>query len=233
MTMKIVMCSLMLSTAAPGFAEAATQQYSVTNFDTVRMQAPFHVTIVTGQGNSARGEGERDALDRVSLSVSGGVLTIRASRSRVGQENGNPGKVSLIITTATVRRVLMGGNGVLSINGMKGTRGDINMAGNGDLEINGVALDQLVINSAGSGRIRLSGSAGDARVQVIGAGNVEAPQLVAKTLTIDSQGPGSIVLTATGTADVIVKGSGDVTVRGRPACKTSQAGSGQLICGSE
>ncbi|MCF8708032.1 head GIN domain-containing protein [Rhizorhapis sp. SPR117] len=233
MTMKILICSLMLSMAISVHAAAATQQYSVTNFDTVRMQAPFHVTIVTGQGNSARAEGERDALDRVSLNVSGGVLTIRAAPPRFGQENGNSGKVSVIITTATLRRVLMGGNGVLTINGMKGTRGDVNLAGNGDLEINGVALDQLVVNSAGSGRIRLAGKAGDARVQVIGAGSIEAPEFIAKTLTIDSQGPGSIVLAATGTADVTVKGSGDVTVRGRPACKTSQAGSGQLICGSD
>src|SRR3546814_3406344 len=51
-------------------ALAAEQQYSVTHFDTVRMQAPFRVIISTGKGNSGRGEGERDALDRVSLDVS-------------------------------------------------------------------------------------------------------------------------------------------------------------------
>src|SRR3546814_6663925 len=56
-----------------GPALAAEQQYSVTHFDTVRMQAPFRVIISTGRGNSGRGEGERDALDRVSLDVSGGV----------------------------------------------------------------------------------------------------------------------------------------------------------------
>ena len=226
-----IWAACLLFTATISSASAAEQQYSVTNFDTVRMQGPFRVTIITGKGNSARGVGDRDALDRVSLNVSGGVLTIRAGASRYGEADRNPGRVELFLTTGTVRRVMMGGNGALSIQGMKGVRGDINLAGNGDLEISGMALDQLIVNSAGSGRIRMAGNAGNARIQIIGAGSIEAPGLSAKTAAIDSQGPGSITLTATGTADVTVKGSGDVTVLGKPACKISQTGSGEVRCG--
>src|SRR3546814_3068265 len=90
---------------------------------------------------------------------------------------------------------------------MKGVRGELSLAGNGDLDVSGVALDHLIVNSAGGGRIRMAGQAGDARIQVIGAGSIEAPGLTAKTLNIISQGPGSITLTATGTAEVTVNGS--------------------------
>lgn len=221
---------LLLAAATPS-AWAAEQQYSVTNFDTVRMQGPFRVTIVTGKGNSARGVGDRDALDRVSLNVAGGVLTIRAAAPRYGEADRNLGRVELSITTATVRRVMMGGNGALNIQGMKGVRGDINLAGNGDLEVSGMSLDQLVVNSAGSGRIRMAGQAGVARIQVIGAGSIDAPGLVAKDIFIDSQGPGSILLTGTGGADIDVQGSGNVKVLGKVACTTKQAGSGLLECG--
>lgn len=228
---KMISAGCLLFSAIPASALAAEQPYSVTDFDTVRMQAPFRVTIVTGKGNSARGVGERNALDRVSLNVSGGVLTIRAAAPRGGGADRNPGRVELFITTGTVRRVMMGGNGALTIQGMKGVRGDVNLAGNGDLEISGMALNQLVVNSAGSGRIRMAGKAGNARIQVIGAGSIEAPGLSAKTAAIDSQGPGSIIMTATGTADVTVKGSGAVIVLGKPACKISQTGSGEVKCG--
>lgn len=221
----------LLPVALPAASFAAEQQYSVTNFDSVRMQGPFTVVIATGKGNSARGVGDRSALDRVSLDVSGAMLTIRAIPPRFGEQERNAGRATLYITTTTVRRVLMGGNGAMRIEGLKGVRGDLSLAGSGDLEVSGVAVDQLVVNSAGNGRIRLSGRTGSARIQVIGAGSVEAPGLVARTATIDSQGPGSVTLTSEGTADVSVKGAGGVTVLGTPACKISQTGSGEVVCG--
>src|SRR3546814_19227971 len=95
-------------------ALAAEQQYGVTHFDTVRMQVPYRVIISTGKGNSGRGDGERDALDRVSLDLSGGVLTVRAKPDRFGLEKQHPGRVSLYLTTAAVRRVLLGGVGAIS-----------------------------------------------------------------------------------------------------------------------
>src|SRR3546814_7606939 len=116
MGLRSIRCGVALLIVFAGVpALAAEQQYSVTHFDTVRMQVPFRVIISTGKGNSGRGEGERDALDRVSLDVSGGVLTIRAKPDRFGQEKRNPGRVTLYLTTAAVRRVVMGGNGALQI----------------------------------------------------------------------------------------------------------------------
>lgn len=230
---RIIALAALLLLAMPLPSTAAEQQYSVTSFESVRMQAPFRVTIVTGKGNSARGTGSRKALDRVSLNVSGGVLTIRAEAPRQQERDVNLGDVHLLITTDRVRRIVMSGSGSLKIEGMKGVRGDINLAGSGDLQVDGVAVDRLVVNGAGSGSVRLSGTAGEARVHVIGAGTIEASELVAQTLVLDSQGPGSVTMTAVGSADVELSGSGDVTVRGKAACKVSQAGSGSLKCGGE
>src|SRR3546814_1259315 len=75
MGLRSIRCGVALLIVFAGVpALAAEQPYSVTHFDTVRMQVPFRVIISTGKGNLGRGEGERDALDRVSLDVSGGVL---------------------------------------------------------------------------------------------------------------------------------------------------------------
>src|SRR3546814_5009367 len=79
MGLRSIRCGVALLFVFAGVpALAAEQQYSVTHFDTVRMQVPFRVIISTGKGNSGRGEGERDALDRVSLDVSGGGQIGRA-----------------------------------------------------------------------------------------------------------------------------------------------------------
>src|SRR3546814_19128282 len=83
----------------------------------------------------------------------------------------------------------MGGNGALQIDGMKGVRGELSLAGNGDLDVSGVALDHLIVNSAGGGRIRMAGQAGDARLQVICAGTIEARGLTPQPLNILYPGP--------------------------------------------
>src|SRR3546814_14373216 len=109
-------------------ALASEHECSVTLADTSRRQATCRVCNATGRGDSWRGEGELDSLDRVSLDVCGGVLTIRAKPDRFGQEKRNPGRVTLYLTTAAVRRVVMGGNGALQIDGMKGVSGELSLA---------------------------------------------------------------------------------------------------------
>src|SRR3546814_11075750 len=89
MGLRSIRCGVALLIVFAGVpALAAEQQYSVTHFDTVRMQVPFRVIISTGKGNSGRGEGERDALDRVSLDVSGGVQIGMAPCSERGGRDG-------------------------------------------------------------------------------------------------------------------------------------------------
>src|SRR3546814_14743847 len=122
--------------------------------------------------------------DLVSLDVSGGVLTIRAKPDRFGQEKRNPGRVTLYLTTAAVRRVVLGGNGALQIDGMKGVRGALSLAGNGDLDVSGVALDHLIVKSHGVGRIRMAGYTGEPRLLVIGSRGNQARGPTAKTVTI-------------------------------------------------
>ena len=52
-----------LAMAAP--AAAATRGYTITSFDSIRVDAPVTVTLVTGLGPSARAEGDQAMLDRL------------------------------------------------------------------------------------------------------------------------------------------------------------------------
>src|SRR3546814_17673097 len=110
MGLRSIRCGVALLIVFAGVtALAAEQQYSVTHFDTFRMQVPFRVIISTGKGNSGRGEGERDALERGSLSVSGGVLTCRAKPKRLGQEKRKQARVTVYHNHTPPRRHEMGG----------------------------------------------------------------------------------------------------------------------------
>jgi hypothetical protein len=222
---------LLAAVAAPGFALAATQPYTLSGFDTLKVNAPVRVIVTTGGGVSARGEGDRDALDRIDLSVSGAVLTVRLKPVQPGEKSG--GSVTLTLSTGQLNRVILSGGGSIIIDRMKGLRGDLALAGSGDIAVGAVALDQLGVMLSGSGKVTLAGTAGVLTASVSGPGAVAAEGLKAKQAKLASDGPGNIVVNALTSADVTARGSGDVTVLGKPACKVNRGGTGRLQCGGE
>ncbi|WP_336959375.1 GIN domain-containing protein [Sphingobium aquiterrae] len=214
-------------------AHAATQPYVVTTFDSIRVEAPVRVAIRTGAGTSARGEGDRQILDRLEVLVSGGLLLVRLRPPASLGEARPGGTATLTLSTGLIRRAQLLGGGALTIDAMKGQRGDIALAGSGDIAVGAVALDRLVVMVAGNGRMTLSGAAGVLEARSTGAGIVDAPGLKAKQATLVNQGPGSITLTVNGPADIATAGSGDVTVLGTPACKVTRGGTGRISCGGK
>src|SRR3990167_1263131 len=80
-------------------AQAAMRGYIVTSFDTIRLEAPIRVVLQTGSGTSATGEGDRAALDRVNLSVSGQVLTIRLTDAVGGWDKGLESVPTIFLST--------------------------------------------------------------------------------------------------------------------------------------
>ncbi|RVT42162.1 GIN domain-containing protein [Sphingobium algorifonticola] len=211
---------------------AATQTYTITRFDSVRLDAPIRVAITSGKGVTASGEGDREALDRIDMKVSGNSLVIRMKPRPSGQKGGG-GPVTLRLSTDDVRRATLTGGGSLSIDRMKGTRGDIMLGGGGDLTIGAVALDQFNILLSGSGRVTVAGKAGRTDVRVSGPGTLSAEALTARDARLTNEGTGSIAITASATADVRAYGSGDVIVSGKAACTVVHNGAGRVLCGGD
>lgn len=220
----------MLAASMP--AAAATQGYTITRFDSIRVDAPVRVFVATGKGVTAKGEGDRDALDRVDLQVSGNLLVIRMKPRGTDEKRGG-GPVTLRLSTDDLRRVTLTGGGSLTIDSMRGQRGDILLGGGGDITVGAVALDQIGVLLSGAGRIMLSGQAGRADMRVSGPGVLTADALVSRDARLVNEGTGSISTTASATADISAFGSGDVLVQGKAACKVKHSGAGRVLCGGE
>lgn len=220
-----------LTTMAAAPAMAATQAYVVTSFDAVRIDAPIRVELTTGRGVAASGEGPRATLDRIALSVSGRLLTIRMTPLRPGEKNAGP--ATLRLSTGELRRLVMVGGGAVSVDRMKGLSGDIAVGGNGDVTVAAIEVDRLTVSLAGGGRVTLSGKAGSADIRLSGPGELAASALAARTARVSNDGPGNIALSATTSADVRASGTGDVTVIGAAACTVANDGTGRVACGGE
>lgn len=214
-------------------ADAAMRGYIVTSFDTIRVEAPVRIVLTTGSGVSGTGEGEREALDRVTLSVSGGVLTVTmASPPESRFADGKPASVpTLYLATGQLRRAQVIGGAALAIRGLAGLEADLSMNGNGEILLDQADVERLSLYVSGGGRITVSGKARDVRASVNGPGALEAQALDARNATIANDGPGSIHMSVYGPATIVSTGSGDTVVGGKPVCSITRRGVGEVICG--
>jgi hypothetical protein len=216
---------------APGVALADTQNYTISSFDSVRVEAPVTLILTTGGGSSGRGEGPRATLERLRVEVSGRVLKISMVAATGGGRSAGP--ATLRFSTGDLRRVMLTGGGSVTINRMKGVSGDIVLGGNGDVTVQAVDVDRLTVMLAGGGRATLAGRAGVADLRVSGPGSIAADKLIARQSRLSSDGPGGIDVTTVVAADIRTSGTGDVTVLGKPACTVKNLGTGRVLCAGE
>jgi len=212
----------------PSPAHAANQSYTITSFESIRLDAPVRVEIVTGTGVSAKGEGDRVLLDRIDMQVSGRLLTIRLRPGGVIS-----GKATLRLSTGAIARATGNGGGVLAIARMKGQDGQLQVSGNGLLSVEDIQLDRLRLLMAGGGMMTLAGKAAQIDARLVGPGKIAADSLTGKNITLVNDGAGSAEMTALVSASVTATGTGDTIVRGKAACKIKQLGSGRLECGGK
>lgn len=222
---------------APGAARAAMRGYIVTDFNSIKVEAPVRIVLTTGGGASGMGEGDRDILDRVDLSVSGGLLTVRMADKAEGKLTKGGGKKSgqtapiLTLSTGTLRRAMVNGGGALLIRNLDGLEVDLSMNGAGEMLIEEAQVDRLNIYVSGGGRITVKGTAKVVRASANGPGTIEAAELVARQASIANDGVGSVRIAVDGPAKVISTGSGDTVIGGKAICEVTQRGVGQVSCG--
>lgn len=220
-----------LAFAAP--AAAAERTYPITDFDRIRIEGPFRVTLATGKSTAARATGDPRALDAVTVEVQGRTLRIRPNRSAWGGYPGaaGPGPVALTLTTRDLRGVQIDGSGSLTIDKVQGLAFDAALSGNGKLAIAAVRADTLRLGLTGGGTLALAGQAKSLKARISGAGSLDAASLTADDAEIAADTSGSIALAATRAVKLTASGAGDVTITGKAACTVERLGASIVRCG--
>jgi hypothetical protein len=217
-----------------GAAQAATRNYIVTDFDTVRVEAPIAVGVQMRRGVTARGEGDTDVLERIELNVSGRILTVRLKPSPFQGGKSDQGVTTrLFLTTPQLRRAQLSGSGTLAINGMDGQNAEIIATGSGAVTASGVNAANFSVALQGSASVTLAGKALKATFISAGNGAIDGSALTVSDLEVTAQGTGAIKALATRAAKVTALGPAAVSVDGHPACTVRHAGGGTVSCGGE
>lgn len=224
-----VLILVLLLFAAP--VAAAERNYTVTDFDRIRVEGPFRITMTTGGAVTARAEGDQRALDALVLRVDGRTLVIRMGSNNWG---GYPGEVpptpNIRLTAPSLRAAVITGGAVVEIAAMKAARVDLTLTGSGSITVPAIETDRLVATLLGSGRLVLGGRALTASVTSSGAGDVDAEALSVGDLTISSESAGESKFSAERSVRVVSTGAGAISVAGDAACTVQSTGAASIAC---
>lgn len=211
---------------------AAEKSIGLTSFETIVVSGDFVVEVVTASPLRAVVSGTANALDRVEVRSSGGVLTISDKRYGSNRERGAAiGPVKIRVNAARLRAATITGAGSLSIDRLTGAKVDLALRGPGALSVRDIAADRLSLVVVGSGQVTLAGTAKSGDANVTGAAVVDASALAVTDLTVNALGTGDQVFQASRTAQGQLRGIGRLQISGKAKCTVRNLGSGTLACG--
>lgn len=212
----------LLATPAVG----ATRTFGIENFDKIRVDGPFKVTLTTGVAPFARATGSAAALDKILVEVRGDTLVVHNNvDSWGGYPGADAGPIEVNVGTHDLSAAWLNGSGVLLINRVKGLSFDLSVQGSGAGEIGNVSIDQLNVSVVGTASARLAGEAAKMTAVVRGVSSLDAASLATKDATIGAEGSATVDAHVSNSASIDALGPATVRISGGPACTLKVAGS--------
>jgi hypothetical protein len=210
----------------------------------IDLTGPIDLTLRQGAVPSLTVRGEKRLLDNVETIQSGDSLDI-ATKGMVLHHR-NPLQVVLVLPS--LESISINGSGSSTVNGFIGDKADVQLHGSGKLkfngryrevvagihgsgevELNGGSSEKVAVDVVGTGQMTVVGSTDEFKAEQTGSGDLLARHLAAREVKIELMGSGTAVVQASEVVAVSLRGSGDVTVHGRPDQRSvSRTGSGDV-----
>lgn len=223
---RLPIIALLVAASLPAPAPASQRNYSVTNFDRIRIDGPYQVQLRTNVSPFARATGSAASLDGVSIAVEGRTLIVRADSGGWGGYAGEDrGPVTIELGTHDLGTAWINGSGALLIDQVRGLSFDLSIQGAGSARIDKAEVDQMKVGISGAGSARLGGTAKKLTAIIRGTSSFDGEGLAVKDAVIGAEGPAIIRATVTETAKIDAIGIGSVTLGGKPACTVNAKGS--------
>jgi hypothetical protein len=207
------------------------RDFQVGAFDRVELAGSHDVIVKVGGAPSVYAEGDTAILEKLEVSVEGGVLRIGQKRTKFFGWRKDRSPVVVHVTAASLRGAEVAGSGDMKIDRVQGDAFAASIAGSGELDVASLTAKTASFSIAGSGAVSAAGAAETADFDIAGSGDVRAGGLQVKRAKVSIAGSGNVEAKAMESADISIMGSGDVTMAGTAKCNVSKMGSGQARCG--
>jgi hypothetical protein len=210
-------------------AHAAERSYLVGSFEEVIVEGDLQVTLEMGKAPSAKASGDKKGLSALKIERQGRVVRIRMAGLQVGPKAAEPIKIAM--TGRDVRKLILRGNGRITVNDVNMTDVRVDLRGSGEINIANLKSERLVVLLVGSGKLNITkGTATDGQFTIDGASNIDAAGLKLKELKLTQNGPADTHFSVEEMAEITNSGTGTITVDGDASCFVRQAGGAAIKC---
>jgi hypothetical protein len=210
----------------------------------VELSGPINMTLRQGAMPSLQVRGEQRLLANVETSQDGSTLHIGTK----GMLFHHREPLQVILVLPAIEHLTIHGSGESTVNGFSGDKMDVQVHGSGnvifngrfrdiaaavhgsgDLELNGGNSDKVDVQLAGSGQMTVVGSCKEFKAAQNGSGDIDAQHMTAEKVSVEMRGTGTSSVSAKRSADVSLRGTGDVNVYGSPNERNvSKTGTGEV-----
>ncbi|WP_295992290.1 head GIN domain-containing protein [Rugamonas sp.] len=231
-------------TSAAGRAQGSDVRPVTQDVTSVELSGPINLTLRQGVTASLQVRGEERLLANVDTTQDG--ATLRIGTRGMLLHHRRPLQVELVLPA--LHRLEVRGSGDSSVNGFSGDKFDLQLHGSGNVKFNGhyrqmaAAVhgsgdlnlntgnsDSVDLEMVGSGQITSSGSCTTLNAELTGSGDLNAQHLASDQVSVSLNGSGDTNVFARKSADLTLRGSGDIRVYGSPDRRSvSRSGSGEV-----
>lgn len=211
---------------------------------TVDLNGPIDLTLTQGQVASLKVRGEQRSLQNIETIQDGRDLHIGTKGMLLNPRH----RLQVELVLPMLEELTVRSSGDTKVSGFNGNKmdlrlngsGNVNFAGryrtlsagvhgSGNLNLNAGSGESVELELVGSGNINASGSCKTLDAQLTGSGDLDARHLAADKVTVNLKGSGTSHVFAKQSADLTLRGSGDIRVLGNPDHRNvDRSGSGNV-----
>jgi len=220
--------------AAAGAAcaqEHSLQPVPLDAFHAVEVAGMAHVVLAQGDRETMAVDAPRGTRARIQVENDKGVLTLSVreepSGLRIfGHGDGQAPKITLTFRTLDAIRV----GGMAKVEAARIAVPSLEIEATGTTRLTIGTLETATLHVQGSGALKaeIAGRATEQHVEISGAGDYRAGDLVSDAASVQVSGAGRVLVRVAKTLDVQVSGAGIVDYIGNPAVTQEISGAGRV-----
>jgi hypothetical protein len=211
---------------------------------TVVLEGPIDLILTQGPTASMKVRGEQRSLANIETIQDGRDLHIGTKGMLLNPKH----RLQVELVLPMLEELTVRSSGDTKVSGFSGDKlelrlhgsGNVNFSGryrnlvagahgSGNLHLNAGSSEHVELELVGSGEIKSSGSCKTLDAQLTGSGDLDARHLAADKVTVDLKGSGTSHVFAKQSADLTLRGSGDIRVLGNPDQRNvNRSGSGDV-----
>lgn len=189
-----------------GNGKITSLEKEISNFSSIVAESVVSVNVVIANENKCEVTADENILEFIELKVKNDELRIGLKKN-VSFTTSNP--VVVNISTVSLK--------------------EVSLCGSATISVSNILQNTFRASLKGSGEINLSGETNELLLNMTGSGDIDAEELISKSLLVNAKGSGYIGANAKEEATVNLMGSGSVKVYGETLRKNKNImGSGSV-----